>query len=231
MKTIARTALATLMLAALMPVGARADSRNQGYLVDINGTIVMTDHTGMCVRDSDWTPSRAVEPCVPAQPRVAMAPPAAAAAPVVAVAPATVLPPPVQKPLNQKISFSADALFAFDKATLKPEGMAMLDDLVQKSSGATYESIVATGHADRIGSDAYNQKLSERRAQAVKDYLVGKNIQAGSIAAAGKGETQPVTLAGACVGPQNAKLIACLQPDRRVDVEMTGSRAIATGSR
>jgi OOP family OmpA-OmpF porin len=151
---------------------------------------------------------------------VAAVPPPVLAAP----APAAIL-------LTQKASFSADALFAFDKALLKPEGMTMLDDLVRQSAGLTYESIVLTGHADHFGSSEYNQKLSEQRATAVKDYLVSKNIQAARIEAVGHGEKEPVTAAGACAGPRSAKVIACLQPDRRVDVEMTGTRGTTTSTR
>jgi OOP family OmpA-OmpF porin len=98
-------------------------------------------------------------------------------------------------------------------------------------NGATYNTIGATGHTDRFGSDTYNQKLSERRANAVKDYLVSRDIPAGRISADGKGETQPVTKAGDCLGAKSAKVIACLQPDRRVDVEVTGTQGPTTGSR
>jgi len=189
MKSINRTVLAAAVFTALLPACVLAqanssDTRNQGYLVDTNGNVVMTDHTGLCVRDGDWTPARGVEPCVPARPRTVVAP-LPAAAPVVAVVPAPIPAPAAAAPLNLKASFSADALFAFDKATLKPEGMTMLDDLVRQSSGLTFESIVLTGHADRFGSNEYNQKLSERRATAVKDYLVSKNIQAARIEATG----------------------------------------------
>jgi OmpA-OmpF porin, OOP family len=93
---------------------------------------------------------------------------------------------------------------------------------------ASYDVISLTGHADRFGTDAYNQKLSERRAIAVKEYLLGQSVRANRIDAEGKGETQPVTVAGARLGPRSAKVIACLQPDRRVDVEMTGTQAVAT---
>jgi OmpA-OmpF porin, OOP family len=138
-------------------------------------------------------------------------------------------PEPV-KSLPQKISFSGDALFAFDQSVLKPEGKTMLDDLVKRLDGATYDSISATGHTDRFGSHAYNQKLSEQRAHVVKDYLVSRNVQSSRIDAEGKGETQPVTRAGDCRGAKNSRVIACLQPDRRVDVEMKGTKII-TGSR
>ena len=131
--------------------------------------------------------------------------------------------------MPQKISFSGDALFAFDKSVLKPEGRVLLDGLVAQLSGATYDNIQATGHTDRFGSNAYNQKLSERRANAVKDYLASKDVMASRIDAQGKGETQPVTKAGDCLGAKSAKVVACLQPDRRVDIEMTGAKTV-TGS-
>jgi OOP family OmpA-OmpF porin len=122
-------------------------------------------------------------------------------------------------------------LFDFDKSVLKPEGKSMLDELARELDGAKYDVIVATGHADRIGSNAYNQKLSERRANVVKTYLVSKGIPANSINASGKGESQPKTRPGDCKGRVSKKLIACLQPDRRVDVEVTGTKAPATSSR
>ncbi len=131
--------------------------------------------------------------------------------------------------MPQKISFSGDALFAFDKSVLKPEGRVLLDGLVTQLSGATYDNIQATGHTDRFGSNAYNQKLSERRANAVKDYLASKDVMASRIDAQGKGETQPVTKAGDCQGAKSVKVVACLQPDRRVDIEMTGAKTV-TGS-
>jgi len=153
-----------------------------------------------------------------------------AAAPIIVAAkPAAPVAKVAQKPAPQKISFSGDALFAFDKAVLKPEGKVMLDGLVTQLSGATYDNIQATGHTDRFGSNAYNQKLSERRANAVKDYLSSKDVMASRIDAQGKGETQPVTKAGDCQGAKSVKVVACLQPDRRVDIEMTGAKTV-TGS-
>ena len=131
---------------------------------------------------------------------------------------------PSEKLLPQKINFSADALFDFDKAVLKPEGKSMLDELARTLQGANYEVIVTVGHADRFGSVSYNQKLSERRAQSVKDYLVGTGIAANKISTDGKGKSQPMTKPGECAGPKSAKVIACLQPDRRVDVDVTGSK-------
>ena len=235
MKSMTRFVFAAFAATALIPATALAqDARNQGYLVDMNGTIVTSANTGLCARDSDWTAARSAEPCDPTNRRVAAAPAPAPQAAVVAAAPpappAAIPQPEPAKPLPQKLSFSADALFAFDKSMLKPEGKAMLEDLVRQLNGATYDVVSATGHTDRFGSNEYNQKLSERRANAVKEYLVSKDILASRIDAGGKGETQPITKAGECTGAKSAKVIACLQPDRRVDVEMQGTKTI-TGSR
>jgi OOP family OmpA-OmpF porin len=221
------TVAATLALLPLLAQAAQ-NMQNPAYLVDGSASVV-TNASGECWRTGEWTPALATAPCDPViAPAVEMAqapapqpapmPPApVAAAPIVPM----VVPP-------QKVSFSGDALFAFDKAVLRPESRQLLDELVRKMDGTRSDTITVTGHTDRIGSAAYNQKLSQRRANAVKDYLVGKNLQGERIEAQGMGETQPVTAAGDCKGNKaNAKLIACLQPDRRVDVEMTGTRAAA----
>jgi OOP family OmpA-OmpF porin len=222
-----RTLIFAGIIAALSPgIATAQDTKNQGYLVDTYGNdIVTSSTTGLCWRDSDWTPARSVEPCDPVA-RKAEAP----APKLAAVTPQQPAPAPV-KMLPQKLEFAADALFDFDKSVLKPEGKSMLDELARELDGAKYDVIVATGHADRIGSNAYNQKLSERRANVVKTYLVSKGIPANSINASGKGESQPKTRPGDCKGRVSKKLIACLQPDRRVDVEVTGTKAPATGSR
>ena len=123
------------------------------------------------------------------------------------------------------MTVAADALFDFNKAVLRPEGKAKLDDLIAKSKALKLEVILAVGHTDRIGSDAYNQKLSEKRAAAVKEYLVSKGLEANRVYTEGKGEKQPVT-GGKC-GKSEKKtkaLIDCLQPDRRVDIEVIGTK-------
>ena len=231
MKTLTRHVIAALAASALIPatvMGQSQDTRNQGYVIDNHGGAVLMTASGLCVRDGDWTPARSVEPCDPTRRLVAATAPAPAPAPVrVAAAPPAVIAAPAPAPvISQRISFSGDALFAFDKSELKPEGRAMLDDLVRKLNGASYDTITATGHTDRFGSDAYNQRLSERRASAVKDYLVSQNVKTNGISAEGKGETQPMTRADDCKGPKSAKVIACLQPDRRVDVEMRGTTTV-----
>jgi len=107
---------------------------------------------------------------------------------------------------------------------LRPAGKAKLDEVVAMSKQIKLEVIIAVGHTDRIGSDAYNQKLSERRAASVKSYLVSKGVEANRVYTEGKGEKQPVTQPGQCAGPKSPKVIACLQPDRRVDIELIGTK-------
>jgi OOP family OmpA-OmpF porin len=136
----------------------------------------------------------------------------------------TVLAAAAPQAVVQKVTFDADALFDFDKAVLRPEGKTALDAFVGQLGGVDVAAITAAGHTDRIGSNSYNQTLSERRAASVKDYLVAKGVQPGSVQTRGMGESQPVTKAGDCRGRQSAKVVACLQPDRRVEVELTGTR-------
>ena len=107
---------------------------------------------------------------------------------------------PTAKPMGEKITVAADALFDFNKATLRPEGKAKIDEVAAKASQLVLEVVIAVGHADRIGSAAYNQKLSEKRAAAVKDYMVSKGIPANRIYTEGKGSTQPVTKPDQCKG-------------------------------
>lgn len=237
MNATLKSALAMLGgMAMLVPAAtmAQVNGKNQGYLVDQNFNVVTAVGGTVCVRTSDWTPARAAaaeagkfcDPDLAAKPA---APKAASSAP--APAPASKAPaagpavkPEAQKLLPQKINFSADALFDFNKSDLRPEGKAMLDDLTRVLQGAKYEVILAIGHADRIGSVPYNQKLSVRRAETVKKYLVDKGIAPNRVYAEGKGETQPLTKPGDCRMKNRKALIACLQPDRRVDVEVTGTK-------
>ena len=138
--------------------------------------------------------------------------------------PPVVAPPP--PPAPTKVTFSADSLFAFDKATVTPAGKQALDKFAADLRGANFDVMTVTGHTDRIGSHAYNMKLSTRRAEAVKAYLVASaGIPAGKIAARGTDGSDPVTKPGECKGKKATKaLIACLQPDRRVEVEVSGTR-------
>jgi len=156
--------------------------------------------------------------------------PAPAPAPEVKPPPPPPPPPPAPKPkpAAEKVTSAATVGFDFDQAVVKPEGKAQLDDLANKIRGINLEVVIAIGHADAIGSDAYNQKLSVRRADAIKAYLVSKGIEPNRIYTEGKGEKQPVT-GDKCkkLGPEhrsNKKLVACLAPDRRVEIEVIGTR-------
>jgi OmpA-OmpF porin, OOP family len=156
--------------------------------------------------------------------RPAPAPAPVAAAPQPAPAPAPPAPPPAAPPAPVRITLSADALFDFNSAELRPAGRQELDVLMEDLRGLDYEVINITGHTDRLGTRQYNLPLSQRRADTVRNYMIGSGIPAGDITARGVNGDNPVTTAQQCTGPVNAALIACLQPDRRVEVEVTGLR-------
>jgi OmpA-OmpF porin, OOP family len=175
----------------------------------------------LCWRQGYWTPAMATLECdpdlVPKPPAPPAPPPMTPPAPPPPAAPA----PPA--PGVQKITLAAKALFDFDKAVLKPEGKAAIDsEVISKLKGVTkLELVLVTGHTDRIGTQAYNQKLSERRANTVRDYLVSQGIAKDKIETLGMGKTQPIP--GLVCEQKNLKeLIACLAPNRRVDVEVKG---------
>jgi len=172
----------------------------------------------------------------PSQPEPKPAPPPTPK-PAPPPAPKPVAPAPAEqpkpaaekpKPVAEKVTFAADVFFDFDRAVIKPEGKSKLDDISNKVRGINLEVVIAIGHADSIGSDAYNQRLSVRRAESVKAYLVSKGTESNRIYTEGKGEKQPVT-AGKCKGMgkedrSNKKFVDCLQPDRRVEIEIIGTR-------
>lgn len=160
------------------------------------------------------------EPTAPPPPVATPLPPVAAA-PTPLPTPRPTPPPP---PEPRRISLSADSLFDFDSAVIKPAGRQALDALAADLQGARYETIEVTGHTDRIGPDRYNQPLSQRRADAVRDYLVRSGgIPAGKISARGLGSSSPATRDGECTDGARQALIRCLQPDRRVDVSVSGT--------
>ena len=156
--------------------------------------------------------------------------PAPTPPPVVVVTPP---PPPAPAPISmpapverRRVSFSAESLFAFDKAVIKPEGKAALDRFANELRGTQVDRIGVEGHTDRLGSNGYNQRLSEQRANAAKSYLISAGgVDANKISAVGKGKSMPVTKPGDCRGNKRTKaLVACLQPDRRVDVVVTATK-------
>ena len=214
----------SLLVAVLLGISATAmsqtpgidRSKDVGYAIDARDNVVKSNF-GLCWRTNYWTPAMAIEECdtdlvkkaEPAKPAAAAAEAAKAATP---------------KPAAEKVTLAADALFDFNKATLRPEGKAKLDELTTKIKDIKLEVIIAVGHADRIGTDAYNQALSEKRAAAVKEYLVAKGMEANRVYTEGKGKKQPVTKPDQCKGPKSKKVIDCLQPDRRVDIEVIGTK-------
>jgi OOP family OmpA-OmpF porin len=198
-----------------------AQSARPGYVTSSGGQ-VWTSPYGLCWKTSDWTPAKATIPCDAVQ-TVTAPVPVVAAAPAPLAAPAPVAPAPV----IEKVSLQSDVLFEFDKAQLRPEGQKELDQLAERIKDAQVESVLAVGHADRIGPEQYNEKLSAERAEAVKQYLAQKGIEQQRVQAQGVGESQPIT-GEQCKGVKGSKLISCLQPDRRVEIEVRGTRETAS---
>jgi OmpA-OmpF porin, OOP family len=208
----------SLLAATLLSIGASVQAQTPGidmkgdvgYVIDQRGYVAKSG-TGLCWRTGYWTPAMAIAECDPdlvKKPETAKD-----------------VPPNDVKIAGGKVTLAADALFDFDKAVLRPEGKAKLDKLAEDVKGIKLEVIIAVGHTDRLGSDKYNQKLSEKRAEAVKAYLVGKGIEANRVYAEGKGKKQPVTKADQCKGGKSKKVIECLQPDRRVEIEVIGTKS------
>ena len=201
-----------------------APKPHSAYVQDARGVIARNPF-GLCWRTGYWTPADAVPGCdlpvcvepaklengkcvTPPEPVVVPPTPVATPTPVTPI-------PATPTPSSEKVSFSADALFDFDKAVLKPEGKAKLDDLVSKLQDVNLEVIIAVGHTDSIGTDAYNEKLAMRRSGAVKAYLQAKGIEANRIYTEGKGEKQPVA---------DNKTASGRAQNRRVEIEVVGTR-------
>jgi outer membrane protein OmpA-like peptidoglycan-associated protein len=164
----------------------------------------------------------AAAPAAPPEPpaEVAEAPPPAAppAPPETSLAP----PAPPAPPQPRKLRLAADTQFHFDRAELTPSGQAELDRLIGEMGAAQIGAISIVGYTDRIGTDAYNMKLSQRRADTVKQYLVGRSVEANRVQALGRGKNDPITTPATCKGKRGQGLIKCLAPDRRVEVEVVG---------
>ena len=190
-----------------------AAQSTDGYWRQGVGGPVWKNPYNQCWRAGYWTPAMAIAECDPdlvPKPAAKPTPPP----PPPPVKPAA-KPAPKPKPVAEKVTLAADVLFDFDKSILKTEGKNKLDDLATKVKAINLEVVMAIGHTDSIGSDAYNQKLSVRRAESVKAYLVSKGVEPNRIYTEGKGEKQPVA---------SNKTKDGRQKNRRVEIEVIGTR-------
>ena len=207
------SSLGTALGCALALAAGSAFANVTPNLQDASGAAVR-DGSGACVvtqgavlpecagaKAAPAAPAKPAEPAKPAAPA-----PSSPAKPAEAAKPAP-------SSVRQAIVIQADALFDFDKSVLRPDGKKSIDGALAKLGGVDLEMIIATGHTDSVGTDKYNQKLSERRAAAVKDYLVSKGIPSAKITTIGKGESQPVATNKTAEGRQK---------NRRVDIEFKG---------
>ena len=216
MKKLNKVAMLFASAALVTAAGAQTIDNwknGTGELVWKNGT------NELCWRDANWTPATAAPGCDGAiAPVVAPAPTPTPPAAAVVAPPAAVVPPPAPPapPAATKVTYAADAFFDFDKSVIKPAGKQKLDDLISKIKDINLEVIIAVGHTDSVGSDSYNQKLSVRRSEAVKAYLVSKGIEKNRVYTEGKGEKQPVA---------DNKTAEGRAKNRRVEIEVVGTRA------
>ncbi len=230
-KSVKLGALAASALLAACATGGGSEplipaAPNQGGYVQTNdGGIVASSFAekdspkGLCLRTQSWDPSNAQPGCdedlIP-KPAVAPVEPPPAPPPAQPAPPAPV-PVVIPKVTSEKVTFAADAFFDFNKSVLKADGKTKLDDLATKIKDITLEVVIAVGHTDSVGSDAYNQKLSLRRAEAVKAHLVSKGIEANRVYTEGKGEKKPVA---------DNKTAAGRAKNRRVEIEVVGTRTV-----
>jgi len=209
-------------LAVCAPAIAQVNSKNQGYLIWGANSDVVTTPSGLCVRTSDWTPARAAaaEACKQCTPELCPAPPAAKPE----AKPEAKAAKPQMMNVELKIELQG---IAFNKAELTDDNKKELDAFLAKEVKplTTIGAVIITGHTDRLGSEKYNKKLSERRALAAKDYIVGKGIDQKLIFWEGKGPKQPIPVTKFCENKMKRKqLIECLAPNRRVTVEVVGTK-------
>lgn len=219
----------TAVAFALATLAGTSSAGVPGYVAD-SANQIWTSPYGLCWKTTDWTPDKAAVPCDAVRRVEAPVPPPVAVVPPPAPAPAPtplVVAPPAPPPVIEQISLSSDVLFEFNKAELRPEGQKKLDEIAERLKGANVQQIAAIGHADRIGSDQYNKELSEKRAASVREYLAKSGVDQSKVRSEGRGESEPVTGTQCKGNNANQKLIACLQPDRRVDIEVRGERQVA----
>ena len=216
---------------ALIGISSGAAYAADGYANDNGGTVIKNNY-GECWRSGSWAKDNATEECdsnlLPPKP---VAAPAPAPAPVAEAPKPVAPPPPPPAPKYEKLTYRAEALFAFNSSKLSDKGKQELSEFADKvkaeKAQRTSDPIRIVGHTDRIGSTKANDKLSLARANAVRDLAIARGVDANSIVAEGKGETEPVTKAEDCKGNKKTKkLIECLAPDRRVEIFIPAKKQI-----
>ena len=215
------------VLAGLSVAQARAADNQTGYLISGQNSAPVTSGYGGCVHTLEWTADMSYRQCDPRPAVVEVPAPVkaveAAPEPAVVVVQEAVV---VEAPRPVPFRISMDALFDFDRSVLRADAGPALDQLAKDLTGADYQKVEIVGHADRIGAVRYNQKLSEQRAKAVREYLSGHGIDGAKITAAGVGKSEPVT-GDLCKGVRGKRLVSCLQPDRFAEVTVTGTQTQA----
>ena len=202
--------LSALVVALIASTGAMAHEKN-GYTISQESREVVRNNYGECWENSFL--NKETDGLVECGDRVVQA------------------PPPVQEVQTERVSLSANFLFGFDKYNLRPEAVETLNNLAARLAQTNVQSVRVEGHTDFMGSEQYNQALSERRAHTVTNYLVSRGVDAGKISAVGLGESQ-TRMTASCqeevaklgkrvsAAKKRAALIACIEPDRRVDIEI-----------
>jgi OOP family OmpA-OmpF porin len=234
MSSAFRNILAGLAAVAIfLPLPALAQVKNQGYVTDTNGNVVTSPTSGLCWRTGFWTPAlaAAAEACKQCTPELCPAPPAPAPKPAAkpvekpAAKPAE-KPKPKVEPINVELKIELQGI-AFGKPDLTEDNKKELDEFLATEVKPlnTVGAVIITGHTDRIGSQKFNKKLSEERAIKARDYLTGKGIDQKLVFWEGKADKQPIPVTKFCDNKMKRKqLIECLAPNRRVTVEVVGTK-------